>query len=76
MISELNLLAEKINGLVALTQTLKQENTTLKTEIESLKIEKQQLLEKIETARQKIAAIIEKLPLENESNIEYKGDIE
>ena len=44
MISELDLLAEKINGLVTLTKTLKQENATLKTQAESLKQEKQQLI--------------------------------
>ncbi|MBR7069386.1 MAG: cell division protein ZapB [Oxalobacter sp.] len=64
MISELDLLAEKINGLVTLTQTLKQENASLKAQAESLRQEKQQLLERMETARQKVAAIIERLPAE------------
>ncbi len=68
MISELDLLAEKINGLVTLTQTLKQENATLKTQAESLRQEKQQLLERMEIARQKVAAIIDRLPSETEGD--------
>ena len=65
MISELDLLAEKINALVTLTQTLKQENADLKAQAESLRQEKQQLLERIETARQKVVAIIDRLPSES-----------
>lgn len=70
MISELDLLAEKINGLVTLTQTLKQENATLKIQAETLNQEKQQLIERMEVVRQKVAAIIERLPVETGGNTE------
>lgn len=62
MISEFDLLSEKISQLASLTQALRRENADLRRENTELKEENRQLAERMEKACQQVTALIEALP--------------
>lgn len=62
MISEFDLLSEKINQLASLTHALRRENADLRLKNTELKLENQQLAERIENACQRVSSLIQTLP--------------
>ena len=62
MISEFDLLSEKIGQLASLTHALRRENADLRLKNTELKEENQQLLERMATAHQRVSSLIQTLP--------------
>jgi cell division protein ZapB len=62
MLSEFHHLSEKISQLAELTQSLRRENASLRLSIAALKAENADLSAHIETAYQRVAALLEKIP--------------
>lgn len=62
MISEFDLLSEKISQLASLTQALRRENADLRRENAGLKEENRQLVERMESACRQVSALIQALP--------------
>ena len=58
---ELKRLDESVNVLLETIQQLKQENVQLRSQQEFLQIERSRLMEKTETARSRVEAIINRL---------------
>lgn len=63
MISELDVLSEKISQLASLTQALRRENADLRRKNAELALENQQLAERMEGARQRVSSLIQTLPV-------------
>lgn len=63
MISEFDLLSEKISQLASLTQALRRENADLRRENAELKEENRQMAERMENACQQVSALIQALPV-------------
>lgn len=66
MISEFDLLSEKISQLASLTHTLRRENAELRLKNTELKLENQQLAERMESACQRVSSLIQSLPVVNQ----------
>lgn len=62
MISEFDLLSEKISQLASLTHALRKENADLRRENTELKEENRQLVERIESACRQVSVLIQALP--------------
>ena len=62
MDGELSSFEQKIEKVVALALTLREENRALRSRVAGLESEKQALAEKIDTARQRLEALMERLP--------------
>ncbi|MCZ4052991.1 DUF904 domain-containing protein [Oxalobacter sp. OxGP1] len=62
MISEFDVLSEKISQLASLTQALRRENADLRLKNAELTMENQQLSERMEGARQRVSSLIQTLP--------------
>ena len=62
MDGELSSIEQKIEKVVALALTLREENRVLRVRVAGLETEKQALAEKIDTARQRLEALMERLP--------------
>ena len=62
MDGELSSIEQKIEKVVAFCQTLREENRVLRVRVAGLETEKQALAEKIDTARQRLEALVERLP--------------
>ncbi len=58
---ELKRLDESVNVLLETIQQLKQENVQLRSQQEFLQVERSRLMEKTETARSRVEAIINRL---------------
>jgi cell division protein ZapB len=63
MNSEFDLLAEKINGLAELAQALRRENAELRLKVTEMTAENADLSRRMLEAHQRVAALLEKLPL-------------
>ena len=63
MRAELDLLAERINRLAALTQELREENQSLRKDLLGSTAETRSLKSRLDAARQRIEALIDKLPV-------------
>jgi uncharacterized protein (TIGR02449 family) len=63
MRAELDLLAERINRLAALTHELREENQSLRQELLGSSAEARSLKSRLDAARQRIEALIDKLPI-------------
>lgn len=59
---DLSALDEKIDQMLALCQSLRAENQDLRTRVAALEAEKRRLDEKVDTARARLEALMEKLP--------------
>lgn len=66
MISEFDLLSEKISQLASLTHTLRRENAELRLKNTELKLENRQLAERMESACQRVSSLIQSLPVVNQ----------
>ena len=64
MDGELSSFEQKIEKVVALAQTLREENRVLRVRVAGLESEKQALAEKIDTTRQRLESLMERLPSE------------
>jgi cell division protein ZapB len=64
MLRELDQLAERINQLAALAQNLREENQLLRTQLSDAENNGRSLRSRLDAARQRIEALIEKLPAE------------
>ena len=62
MISEFDLLSDKISKLVQLAQSLRQQNAELRQQIEALSADKASLTARINEAHDRVAAVLEQLP--------------
>ena len=62
MISEFDLLSDKISKLVQLAQSLRQQNAELRLQIEALSADKAFLAERMSEAHDRVAAVLEQLP--------------
>jgi cell division septum initiation protein DivIVA len=62
MISEFDLLSDKISKLVLLAQSLRQQNAELRQQIEALSADKASLTARINEAHDRVAAVLEQLP--------------
>lgn len=63
MISEFDLLSEKISQLASLTHALRRENAELRLKNTELRQENRQLTERMEIAHQRVSSLIETLPV-------------
>lgn len=63
MSSEFQQLSEKVAQLAALTQSLRRENAELRLNVSALTTEKVELARRMEEAHQRVAAMLEKLPV-------------
>ena len=72
MISEFDLLSDKISKLVQLAQSLRQQNAELRLQIEALSADNASLAERMSEAHDRVAAVLEQLPVP-ESEIEQPG---
>ena len=62
MISEFDLLSDKISKLVQLAQSLRQQNAGLHQQIETLNADKAGLAARMSEAHDRMAAVLEQLP--------------
>ncbi len=74
MISEFQLLSQKIEQLALLTTQLRSENAELRLQVSSLRAENTDAKERISYAYRQIAILIEKLPVEFDQPSEQAGD--
>ncbi len=70
MISEFDLLSEKISQLASLTHTLRRENADLRLKNTELKLENRQLMERMESAHQRVSSLIQTLPVAKDDDKE------
>ncbi len=70
MISEFDLLSEKINQLASLTHSLRRENADLRVKNAELQQENQQLAERMESACLRVSSLIQTLPVINDDGEE------
>lgn len=68
MISEFELLAEKLNRLAEMTQTLRLENAALRRTAVDLASENKGLRERVSEAHNRVEAILAQLPNEEEKD--------
>ncbi|MBR7745577.1 DUF904 domain-containing protein [Undibacterium baiyunense] len=68
MISEFELLAEKLNRLAEMTQTLRLENAALRRTAVDLASENKDLRERVSEAHNRVEAILAQLPNEEEKD--------
>lgn len=69
MISEFELLAEKLNRLAEMTQTLRLENAALRRTAVDLASENKDLRERVQEAHSKVEAILAALPNDEEKDL-------
>ena len=69
MISEFELLAEKLNRLAEMTQTLRLENAALRRTAVDLASENKDLRERVQVAHSKVEAILAALPNDEEKDL-------
>ena len=62
MISDFQLLSEKINQLAALTQSLRRDNAELRLNAIALAAENTDLAQRIQEAHQRVSALLESIP--------------
>lgn len=62
MISDFQLLSEKIAQLAALTQSLRRENAELRLNAAALAAENADLAKRIQEAHQRVSALLESIP--------------
>ncbi len=65
MISEFELLAEKVDRLASLTQALRLENAQLRRNAVGLAAENKDMQQRMQEAHQRVAALLAQLPDEN-----------
>ncbi|MBI3283844.1 MAG: DUF904 domain-containing protein [Burkholderiales bacterium] len=64
MISEFELLAEKVARLVALTHALRSENAGLRLDLASLSAHHADMQQRMQEAHERVAAVLAQLPVE------------
>jgi len=64
MLRELDQIADRINQLAALAQSLREENQALRLQLTDAEASTRSLRSRLDAARQRIEALIEKLPAE------------
>ncbi|MFA7269977.1 MAG: hypothetical protein WC073_11580 [Sterolibacterium sp.] len=64
MSSDLTVLEQKIEQFLAFCQDLRAENQALRSRVTGLEDERQQLLNRIDTARGRLEALMDRLPEE------------
>lgn len=62
MISDFELLAQKVDALAALTDTLRRENAALRTHVATLTLENGGLQQRMQAAHERVAALLTHLP--------------
>ena len=62
MISDFELLAQKVDALAALTDTLRRENAALRTHVTTLTTENGGLQQRMQAAHERVAALLAHLP--------------
>ncbi|HZP85492.1 MAG TPA: hypothetical protein VFB54_01640 [Burkholderiales bacterium] len=62
MESELNSLDQKITELIALCQRLRKDNLDLRQQLDSVQSQNRLLVEKIESARSRLEALLSRIP--------------
>ena len=62
MTSEFDLLSDKINQLVQLVQSLRQQNAALRQQIDALDANNAALAARMDEAHDRVAAVLEQLP--------------
>lgn len=62
MISDFELLAQKVDALAALTDTLRRENAALRTHVATLTIENGGLQQRMQAAHERVGALLSQLP--------------
>jgi cell division protein ZapB len=70
MISEFQLLSEKITQLAALTRSLRHQNAELRLDAAALAAENVDLTKRIEEAHLRVTALLEKIPTTSEQDEE------
>jgi len=63
MSSEFHQLSEKVAQLAAMTQSLRRENADLRLNVAALATENAELSQRMDEAYQRVAALLEKLPV-------------
>jgi cell division protein ZapB len=66
MEAELNILDAKLSQLVQLCHRLRRDNTELRQQLVASQNQNKQLTDKIETARQRLEAVLERIPVAHE----------
>jgi|GWRWMinimDraft_5_1066013.scaffolds.fasta_scaffold86666_1 cell division protein ZapB len=65
MISEFELLAEKVERLAALTNALRLENGVLRRQSAELAVENKDMQHRMEEAHERVATLLSQLPVDN-----------
>ncbi|MCW5300717.1 DUF904 domain-containing protein [Herbaspirillum lusitanum] len=63
MSSEFHQLSEKVAQLAAMTQSLRRENADLRLNVAALTTENAELSQRMDEAHQRVAALLDKLPV-------------
>jgi cell division protein ZapB len=63
MSSEFHQLSEKVAQLAAMTQSLRRENADLRLNVAALTTENTELAQRMDEAHQRVAALLDKLPV-------------
>ena len=74
MISDFNLLSEKIDRLADMTQALRRENAALRQEMSALSAENAELLRRIEEAHHRVTALLDRIPVADEGDDEEEAE--
>lgn len=62
MLNEFNALESKITQTVALCRSLREENTQLRQQLAAAEAEKKRLVERMDTARERLEQLAQRLP--------------
>ena len=62
MLNEFNALESKIAQAVALSRSLREENTLLRQQLAAAEAEKKRLVERMDTARERLEQLAQRLP--------------
>lgn len=74
MSGDLALLEKKIEQFLAFCDGLRAENRALRGRVDELEDERQQLLDKIDTARHRLEALMDRLPEETEVKVDVEEE--
>jgi cell division protein ZapB len=75
MISEFELLAEKITRLAAMTQALRLENAQLRRDVTNLVTENQDLKQRMQQAHERVEIVLAQLPQVQPTEIDANKEV-
>lgn len=76
MISDFDLLSEKISRLADMAQELRRENSALRQDLSALAAENAELLHRIEEAHVRVTALLDRIPVRDDEEEDDDEDAE